>query len=116
MNAKALLAATAVAGVAVLTLIALWPAQATQSASSFDASHANTDWNRAATSNPSTATSPYRTGDADVVDGGNLAGEPDGAVSEGLPPPEARPVTLQDGTVLWAAQRERASSAPARVR
>ncbi len=115
MSAKALLATASLAGVAMIAAIRLWPAPADRSAAAPQASPPNMSWSRAAALNASSVAPPSSPADPGTDDE-QRSEPPIREVSRAASPPQGHAITMQDGTVLWASDRERAGSAPARER
>ena len=115
MNASGLIAAATLAAVAAVAAITWWPARADRSASATNAPHPNTSWSRAAAQTSSTASPQFHGVDPGAAEE-NSSDSPSGEGSQAAPAPPAHAVTMQDGTVIWAAERERAGSPPARER
>jgi hypothetical protein len=114
MNARGLIAVAASAGLVLVSTVVLWPARTVQSTPAPNTPPPNTNWTRAAALNSPTEL-PY-SGTDPGADGENPSSSPGAERSQGAPLPEGHEVSMQDGTVIWAAERERAGSTPARER
>jgi hypothetical protein len=115
MSAKALFATASLAGLALIAAIRLWPAAPDRSAAGPQTSLPNVSWSRAAALDTSRGAPPLSAADP-LTDDEKYSESLGSTASYSVSPPQAQAVTMQDGTVLWVAGRERAASAPARER
>jgi hypothetical protein len=115
MSARVLLVAASLAAVAMIAAIRLWPVAPDPAAAAPPASPPNGSWSHAAALNARPVAPPLSAADPGTDDekGAESAGS---EASQAVSPPQTHAVTMQDGTVLWVADRERLGSAPARER
>jgi hypothetical protein len=114
MNARGLIATATLAGPVLFLTIILWSQRTVRSTTETNAPRANTSWTRARVLNSSIA---VQLSGADVQSDGESSSDlPTDIGSQESSAPRSRALTMQNGTVIWAADRERAGNAPARER